>query len=188
MINFAIAETLKEEPRVPACSGMDPGFFVGFDGSGETRIERESREDRAKLMCRNCPLIAECLDWALSNDEKGVWGGTNVEDRRVIKRRRARGSHPGTDPLTKKQRERVEREEEAWRLYVIGSNTVPEIADRLGVATDTAYTYIRRQKKVRDAETDSEASATTTPSVRGARYSDPIGKKIAVLTTTSGLV
>ena len=41
----------------------------------------------AKWMCSRCPVAAECLDYALTNPEWGVWGGTTEEERRGILRR-----------------------------------------------------------------------------------------------------
>ncbi|MBP2704368.1 WhiB family transcriptional regulator [Microbispora sp. RL4-1S] len=41
----------------------------------------------AKAICRGCLVIAECLAWALDNDETGVWGGTTETERRRMKRK-----------------------------------------------------------------------------------------------------
>lgn len=192
MINFALAETLKINPRTPNCRGMSPVLFVGPDG-GEGRTERDERELRAKAVCAGCPLHGDCLEWAIKHNEKGVWGGTNVEDRRVIKRRRSRGTakgiERGPDELTEQQKARVEREELAWRLYTAGDLTVPEIALRLGVSTDTTYTYIRRQKRVRHAEASEGQPAEGEARLpRGTRYADSEGEGTTVLITKSGLI
>lgn len=42
----------------------------------------------AKEVCRTCPYMAECLEWALKYEEFGVWGGTSPEDRKTMKRSR----------------------------------------------------------------------------------------------------
>jgi WhiB family redox-sensing transcriptional regulator len=40
----------------------------------------------AKAICNTCPVIAPCLQWALTNKEKfGVWGGTTELERRSMK-------------------------------------------------------------------------------------------------------
>jgi len=50
--------------------------------SGERRDERELREARAKVICGECPVAAECLDYALSIKEPhGIWGGLNEHER-----------------------------------------------------------------------------------------------------------
>lgn len=42
---------------------------------------------RAKRVCISCPVMDECLAWALSNDEmEGVWGGTSPRERAAMLR------------------------------------------------------------------------------------------------------
>lgn len=39
----------------------------------------------AKAICHGCPARAECLEFALENDEKfGIWGGTTERQRRAL--------------------------------------------------------------------------------------------------------
>ena len=41
----------------------------------------------AKRVCLRCPVMKECLDWALKHDEEhGVWGATTPRERQRIKR------------------------------------------------------------------------------------------------------
>lgn len=40
--------------------------------------------------CAGCPAREWCLEWALANNEVGIWAGTNHDDRRALKRRRDR--------------------------------------------------------------------------------------------------
>jgi WhiB family redox-sensing transcriptional regulator len=41
----------------------------------------------AKSVCRSCPVVAECLEYALANDEKfGIWGAKSERERRRLKR------------------------------------------------------------------------------------------------------
>lgn len=49
----------------------------------------QGREQRlAKVLCRGCPVIAECLADALDNrTEFGVWGGMTERERRALLRR-----------------------------------------------------------------------------------------------------
>jgi WhiB family redox-sensing transcriptional regulator len=47
--------------------------------------------EQAKAVCRRCPVIQECLAWALeSGQDAGVWGGLSEDERRALKRRNAR--------------------------------------------------------------------------------------------------
>jgi WhiB family redox-sensing transcriptional regulator len=51
----------------------------------------------AKALCWSCPEQQACLDWALTHDEWGVWGGTLREERR--RKRQAMGlSAPPAGP------------------------------------------------------------------------------------------
>ena len=75
-----------------ACRGKDTLLFFGPDG--ERQPEREVRERKAKAVCASCPVLAECLAYAISRPEKyGVWGGLNEEERASERRRRMRRAH-----------------------------------------------------------------------------------------------
>lgn len=42
----------------------------------------------AMRVCRRCPVQAECLEWALTHDERyGIWGGTLPSQRAKMKGR-----------------------------------------------------------------------------------------------------
>jgi WhiB family redox-sensing transcriptional regulator len=50
---------------------------------------RGAEQNRAKLVCGNCPVRTECLAEALDNRiEWGVWGGMTERERRALLRRR----------------------------------------------------------------------------------------------------
>lgn len=60
------------------CLDADPEAFFPEKG-GSTR--------EAKRICATCPVREECLDYALSNDERfGIWGGLSERERRRAKR------------------------------------------------------------------------------------------------------
>lgn len=43
----------------------------------------------ARAVCANCPVEAECLEYALANHIKvGVWGGLSEKERRPLRRQR----------------------------------------------------------------------------------------------------
>lgn len=53
--------------------------------------EKGGSAARAKRICANCPVRTECLDQAISNDERfGVWGGKDYAERKAIKKERER--------------------------------------------------------------------------------------------------
>ena len=60
------------------CAQTDPEAFFPEKG-GSTRD--------AKRVCEACPVQAECLDYAMSKDEKfGIWGGLSERERRRLRR------------------------------------------------------------------------------------------------------
>lgn len=61
------------------CAGKDPdALFV-----------RGKAQRAAKVICKSCPVVAECLADALDNrTEFGVWGGMTERERRALLRRR----------------------------------------------------------------------------------------------------
>lgn len=43
---------------------------------------------QAKKLCVRCPVKDECLDYAMTNNEKfGVWGGLSAHERKKLRRR-----------------------------------------------------------------------------------------------------
>jgi WhiB family redox-sensing transcriptional regulator len=72
-----------------ASTGLAMPLFFGSDA--ETPPEREAREREAKAVCASCPVLAECLDYAMRHSVRyGIWGGLNEEGRSLERRRRAR--------------------------------------------------------------------------------------------------
>jgi len=67
------------------CRDEHPELFypVGLGTAADRQAEA------AKAVCRTCPVRALCLEVALANGaEDGVWGGTTVAERAVLKRER----------------------------------------------------------------------------------------------------
>ncbi len=62
------------------CRDMDPAVFFPSDGIGVQVAQR---------ICVDCPVKAECLEYALADRvDHGVWGGTSERERRRILRHR----------------------------------------------------------------------------------------------------
>lgn len=71
------------------CVGEDPEIFF-LPHNARMSIKRE-RVARAKKICDGCPVIEQCLEFALSmSEEYGVWGGMSEDERRKILVRRNR--------------------------------------------------------------------------------------------------
>ncbi len=71
--------------RNAKCREAPPNMFFPTDGAGV---------DRARRICGDCAVKAQCLDYALRyRIEHGVWGGTSErERRRILRQRRLSGS------------------------------------------------------------------------------------------------
>lgn len=72
-----------------ACASLNPEIF--FDAN--------QNEQMAKNICRSCPIVEKCLDYAMQNtDMMGIWGATNEKERKALRelqhvaRRRSRTS------------------------------------------------------------------------------------------------
>ena len=63
-----------------ACQGTDPdAFFPDKNDPGRSTTA-------AKRICAGCPVVQQCLEYALKNNEKfGVWGGLSEQSRRRFK-------------------------------------------------------------------------------------------------------
>ncbi|MFD6290912.1 WhiB family transcriptional regulator [Streptomyces sp. NPDC060205] len=73
------------------CRYEDPDLFfpIGAHDSGAGLLQT----DEAKAVCRRCPVMRRCLDWALAaGPVEGIWGATTEAERRAVRRRAARGS------------------------------------------------------------------------------------------------
>jgi WhiB family transcriptional regulator, redox-sensing transcriptional regulator len=58
------------------CREMDPAIFFPSDGTGVTV---------AQVICADCPVKVECLEYALAERvDHGVWGGASERQRRRI--------------------------------------------------------------------------------------------------------
>jgi len=71
-----------------ACRGIDTANF--YHPENERGPSRVNREQRAKQICAHCPVVENCLRWALAAREPyGVWGGLSVEEREALLLNRA---------------------------------------------------------------------------------------------------
>jgi WhiB family redox-sensing transcriptional regulator len=76
-----------------ACADEDPELFFPVGSTGPAVRD----EQEAKRVCARCPVISECLAWALrSGQTSGVWGGTGERERAKLRGRiadaRSRGA------------------------------------------------------------------------------------------------
>jgi WhiB family redox-sensing transcriptional regulator len=83
-------------------------------GDADELFTQGAAQNRAKTVCRACPVWTECLGDALDNRvEFGVWGGMTERERRALLRRR---------PTVTSWRRLLET---ARREYVLGAGNLP---------------------------------------------------------------
>jgi WhiB family redox-sensing transcriptional regulator len=52
-----------------------------FAPSGERTEARQQREEKARRICRECPVLVPCRAYARERREYGFWGGESEEER-----------------------------------------------------------------------------------------------------------
>lgn len=68
-----------------ACKGKNQAIFFPQRQRGERAARTTTVDEIAKDICSSCPVIDECLNWALTRPEMtGTWGGMTDIERRVI--------------------------------------------------------------------------------------------------------
>lgn len=72
----------KPEPWMEGavCRQTDPELWFPEVGSSATA---------AKRICQQCPVLEQCLAYALENQEKGIWGGTSEKQRQKLRAQEA---------------------------------------------------------------------------------------------------
>jgi WhiB family redox-sensing transcriptional regulator len=59
------------------CRQTDPDLFI---------LEKGESSKPAKKICAQCPVIEQCLAYALANPVRGVYGGLTKKERNRLKR------------------------------------------------------------------------------------------------------
>lgn len=65
------------------CRTVSPDIF--FHPEGERGAARRRRDEKAKMVCRGCPVLLQCRQHALQVREPyGVWGALSEDEREAI--------------------------------------------------------------------------------------------------------
>jgi WhiB family transcriptional regulator, redox-sensing transcriptional regulator len=81
-------------PELPGarCAQRDQDPELWFPANGD-----RATAERAKAICRICPVRSACLEWALAaNERTGIWGETTPNERRALRRTSAKALISGT--------------------------------------------------------------------------------------------
>ena len=63
-----------------ACRGLTDIFFPPLAERPQTRLRRE---EAARKVCQECPVLDTCRDYARKHHEYGFWGGESEDERRA---------------------------------------------------------------------------------------------------------
>lgn len=74
--------------RSPKNIQLMDALFYAQHGERPSKAQAK-RHDQAKAICAMCPVLEQCREHALKNDERfGIWGGLTEKERAAIKRQR----------------------------------------------------------------------------------------------------
>jgi WhiB family redox-sensing transcriptional regulator len=80
-----------------ACRDEDPELFFPLTSAGPSARQILA----AKAVCARCTVRSECLHYALDDTYSyGVWGGTTEEERKSMRRARARAARRSLTQVT----------------------------------------------------------------------------------------
>jgi WhiB family redox-sensing transcriptional regulator len=66
-----------------ACLAADPDLFFPISATGSSAAQVAE----AKAICASCPVLSDCLGFALAQrDMQGIWGGTTDSERKQLRR------------------------------------------------------------------------------------------------------
>lgn len=64
------------------CREADPELFFPR-GEGTSHL---AQAEDAKAVCRRCPVMSRCLEWAVeTGQDSGIWGGLREDERRGVR-------------------------------------------------------------------------------------------------------
>jgi WhiB family redox-sensing transcriptional regulator len=93
------------------CRDEDPDLFFPTgeehtSGNAPTRPFLEQAAE-AKKVCRRCPVVTDCLAWALDEGLPfGIAGGTTADERRELNKGRPRRKRASVTTGTRRRRRR----------------------------------------------------------------------------------
>lgn len=75
-----------------ACRGMD--YLVFYPAAGQSAA-------KARAVCRTCPVVEPCREYALAHPEMfGFWGGLSERERRWVRRQRRQAAEQQQPEVT----------------------------------------------------------------------------------------
>ncbi|KEF10205.1 transcriptional regulator, partial [Streptomyces rimosus] len=103
--------------EAPTCCQADPGLFAIEEVTGRTA--RKKTLAKATLACSGCPVVTDCLKWALANEHltpTGVWAATTARQRTVLRQGLERRLGPDWIGVVAEQDRRWQEKRRTGRL------------------------------------------------------------------------
>jgi WhiB family transcriptional regulator, redox-sensing transcriptional regulator len=76
---LVLAKAIEQADSIPPCQDTDPEIWFGEIGDSYS-------SNMARKLCNTCPVINECLQYALESCEPfGVWGGMTAKERQKMR-------------------------------------------------------------------------------------------------------
>jgi WhiB family redox-sensing transcriptional regulator len=84
-----LAAAIRDADTNPPCQETDPEAW--FLDKSDVATSRQAKE-----LCESCPVIKECGEFAIANQEQfGIWGGMTPRERSFYRLKGRRGLKPG---------------------------------------------------------------------------------------------
>ena len=84
---MALMDAVDAAPVVAPCTNTDPDLWFA-DSNHADDMSVTGTTGSAKKLCQACPVVSECLQYALKHEPFfGVWGGMTASERSRLKRR-----------------------------------------------------------------------------------------------------
>jgi WhiB family redox-sensing transcriptional regulator len=72
------------------CAETDPELWFPDKGAVGYVTLDGTREHRAKSICRRCPALEPCREYAMADPSlDGIWGALSADERRALRREKA---------------------------------------------------------------------------------------------------
>lgn len=122
-----------------ACLQVDPELFFP-DQPGQEQF----RAKELQSLCTQCPVVTQCLEYALANTVSGVWAATTTAQRRKL-RKRAGSTNP--------QQQRAARDRATVQDLARKGLTSRQIIDQTGLHEQTVWRALRAMPTSQSATT-----------------------------------
>ena len=78
----ALSKAIDKADYVLPCTNAPDEYYPSYEDRGDYHTKL------LKKMCNTqCPVVTDCLVYALKHEDHGIWGGTTASERQSIRRK-----------------------------------------------------------------------------------------------------